>query len=143
MEMITASVNQLLNKLEKLPLEEIGNSLKNTVQGVERLVNSKELQQSIVELNATLKNTRKISADFDTTITPELYSALSQMNNALQQSQKTLAEVGNTVNQDSPLYRELIRAMKELADAARSIRTMADYLERHPDALIYGKGKPQ
>jgi paraquat-inducible protein B len=143
MEMITASVNQLLNKLEKLPLEEIGNSLKNTVQGAERLVNSKELHQSIVELNATLKNTRKISADFDTTITPELYSALSQMNNALQQSQKTLAEVGNTVNQNSPLYRELVRAMKELADAAQSIRTMADYLERHPDALIYGKGKQQ
>jgi paraquat-inducible protein B len=143
MEMITASVNQLLNKLEKLPLEEIGNSLKNTVQGAERLVNSKELHQSIVELNATLKNTRKISADFDTTITPELYSALSQMNNALQQSQATLAEVGNTVNQNSPLYREFVRAMKELADAAQSIRTMADYLERHPDALIYGKGKQQ
>jgi paraquat-inducible protein B len=96
-----------------------------------------------VELNATLKNTRKISADFNTTITPELYSALSQMNNALQQSQKTLAEVGTTVNQNSPLYRELIRAMKELAEAAHSIRTMADYLERHPDALIYGKGKQQ
>ena len=65
------------------------------------------------------------------------------MNNALQQSEKTLAEVGTTVNQNSPLYRELLRAMKELADAARSIRTMADYLERHPDALIYGKGKQQ
>jgi paraquat-inducible protein B len=129
--------------MRRLPKFCTTNSLKNTVQGAERLVNSKELHQSIVELNATLKNTRKISADFDTTITPELYSALSQMNNALQQSQATLAEVGNTVNQNSPLYREFVRAMKELADAAQSIRTMADYLERHPDALIYGKGKQQ
>jgi paraquat-inducible protein B len=143
MEMITASVNQLLNKLERLPLEEIANSIKNTVQGAERLVNSKELRQSVVELNATLKNTRKISEDVNTTLTPELYSAISQLNNALQQSQTTMAEVSNSVNQNSPLYRELVRAMKELADAAQSIRTMAEYLERHPDALIYGKGKQQ
>ncbi len=143
MEMITASVTQLLNKIEKLPLEEIANSLRNTIQGAERLVTSEELRQSIVELNATLKNASKISADMNTTITPELYSALSQLNNTLQQSQKTIAEVGDSVNQNSPLYRELVRAMKELADAAQSIRTMADYLERHPDALIYGKGRQQ
>ena len=143
MEMITASVSQLLNKIEKLPLEEIADSLRNTMQGAERLITSKELRQSVVELNATLVNARKISADVNTTITPELYSAISQLNNALQQSQKTMAEVGNSVNQNSPLYRELVRAVKELADAAQSIRTMADYLERHPDALIYGKGKQQ
>jgi paraquat-inducible protein B len=143
MEMITASLSQLLNKLEKLPVEEITRSLKNTVQGVERLVTSEELRQSIVELNATLVNARKISADVNTTITPELYSAISQLNNTLQESQKTIAQVRNSVDQNSPLYRELVRAMKELADAAQSIRTMADYLERHPDALIYGKGRPK
>ncbi len=141
MEMITASVTRLLNKIEKLPLEDIASSLRNTVQGAERLVTSEELRKSIVELSGTLENARKISADMNTTITPELYSALSQLNNTLQQSQKTIAEVGDSVNQNSPLYRELVRAMKELADAAQSIRTMADYLERHPDALIYGKGK--
>ena len=143
MEMITASVTQLLNKIEKLPLEEIAGSLRNTMQGAERLITSKELQQSVGELRATLENTRKITTDINTTITPELYSALSQLNNTLQQSQKTLVEVGDSVNQNSPLYRELVRAMKELADAAQSIRTMADYLERHPDALIYGKGRKQ
>ena len=141
MEMITASVTRLLNKIEKLPLEDIASSLRNTVQGAERLVTSEELRKSIVELSGTLENARKISADMNTTITPELYSALSQLNSTLQQSQKTIAEVGDSVNQNSPLYRELVRAMKELADAAQSIRTMADYLERHPDALIYGKGK--
>jgi paraquat-inducible protein B len=29
--------------------------------------------------------------------------------------------------------------LKELTGAARSIRVFADYLERHPDALIRGK----
>jgi paraquat-inducible protein B len=139
--MITASLSQLLNKFEKLPIEEIGSSLKRTVQGAERLVNSDQLKQALVELNLTLQNARQISEDFDTTITPELYSAVSQLNKTLEQTQKTLADVGSVMNPDSPLYRELRRALRELGDAAHSIRTMADYLERHPDALIYGKGK--
>jgi paraquat-inducible protein B len=34
----------------------------------------------------------------------------------------------------------LSRALQELSGAVRSLRIMADYLERHPDALIHGKG---
>ena len=45
------------------------------------------------------------------------------------------------MSKDSPLYHDLKRVLRDLADAARSIRVLADYLERHPDALIYGKGK--
>jgi paraquat-inducible protein B len=163
MEMITASLNQLLTKLEKLPLVEIGNSLKNTAQGAERLVNSAELRSAVVGLNQTLQNTRKFTDNLDATLTPELHKAVARLNEALEnaqmlmqnlnakvtpeinatldQTQKTLADIGGVVSPDSPIYSELRRALKELADAAKSIRVMADYLERHPDALIYGKGQ--
>jgi len=36
---------------------------------------------------------------------------------------------------------ELAETLKELAAAARSLRDMADYLERHPEALLHGKGR--
>jgi paraquat-inducible protein B len=29
-----------------------------------------------------------------------------------------------------------------VAKAARSLRTLTDYLERHPEALLSGKGEP-
>jgi len=32
-----------------------------------------------------------------------------------------------------------MQTLKELSAAARSLRTLADYLERHPEALIRGK----
>jgi HAMP domain-containing protein len=35
----------------------------------------------------------------------------------------------------------LTEAMDEITQAARSVRTLAQYLERHPEALI--KGKPR
>lgn len=42
-EEITTSLTHLLKKLEKLPIEQIGNDLRDTVQGAKRLVNSAEL----------------------------------------------------------------------------------------------------
>lgn len=186
LEMITAGVYQLLNKLEKLPIEEIGDSIKGTVRGAERLlnsveleqaigglnqtmsgaeqlvnsaelkqvianlnqtirgaeqlVNSAELKQAIANLNQTLDNTNQITGNLKKTVAPELNSAISKLNDTLAQTEKTLADIGSVVNSDSALYRELNRTMKELADAANSVSSLADYLERHPDALIYGKG---
>jgi hypothetical protein len=36
---------------------------------------------------------------------------------------------------------ELKRALTELADAARNISVLADYLGRHPESLVFGKDK--
>jgi paraquat-inducible protein B len=51
-----------------------------------------------------------------------------------------LGSFNTTVASDGPVASELIGALAELSAAARSIRLMAEYLERHPEALIRGKG---
>jgi hypothetical protein len=35
----------------------------------------------------------------------------------------------------------LKRVLTELADAARNISVLADYLGRHPESLVFGKDK--
>jgi len=59
----------------------------------------------------------------------------------LTQTQKTLSAVEKMLRSDSAFSQETIRALKEVADAAGRIRALADYLERHPNSLIYGKGE--
>ena len=59
---------------------------------------------------------------------------------AMDQAQRTLKEAQNAVGENSPLRYELSNTLQELSSAARSIRVMADYLERHPESLIHGKG---
>jgi paraquat-inducible protein B len=34
---------------------------------------------------------------------------------------------------------ELSESLREIAKAARSLRTLADYLDRHPEAVVVGK----
>jgi len=163
MEEITTSLTALLKKLEKLPIEQIGSDLQDTVQGAKQLVASAELQEALAALNQTLKQAQAFTAALNEVISPELKSAVSSLNEtlkrtrqlarnidasvvpqlgaALQQAQSTMKSLGGSVSKDSPLYYELMRVFKELSEASRSIRVMAEYLERNPDALIYGKGK--
>ena len=57
----------------------------------------------------------------------------------LVQARQTLKAVEGTAGKDSPVVYNLTSTLKELSAAARSIRVWANYLERHPEALIRGK----
>jgi paraquat-inducible protein B len=136
LQIITARVNELLNKIEKLPIEQIGKDLGDTLQNVKRLSESKQLLEAVQALNETLQHTRQLMQNLDSNVAPAIGSTLDQV-------QKTLASVQGTLGQDAPLPHELRQTLKELAEAARGIRILTDYLERNPDSLIYGKGKEQ
>lgn len=58
---------------------------------------------------------------------------------AFDQVRRTADSTDQVVRPESPLVSELNAALRELSAAARSIRLMSEYLERHPDALLRGK----
>ena len=76
---------------------------------------------------------RSLADQLDTSIAPELVATLNQARLAVE-------NVNGLIGPDAPLNAEVIRTMRELSAAARSIRAFADYLDRHPEALIRGKG---
>jgi paraquat-inducible protein B len=45
----------------------------------------------------------------------------------------------NGYGPNSEFQRNMDRMMSEMNDAARSFRVLADYLDRHPEALIRGR----
>jgi paraquat-inducible protein B len=55
------------------------------------------------------------------------------------QTQKTLLALEKTLSTDSPLQQEMQQTLEELSGAARSLRLLADYLERNPEAILRGK----
>jgi len=134
LQIITARVNELLSKLESVPIEQIGKDLGDTLQNVKRLSESRQLLEAVQSLNETLQHARQLMQNLDSTVAPAIGSTLDQ-------AQKTLVSVEGTLGKDAPLQNEMRRALKELAEAARGIRILTDYLERNPDALIFGKGQ--
>jgi paraquat-inducible protein B len=66
--------------------------------------------------------------------------ALVSSKDALDQATSTLNTYEGLVDERSVLRNDLETALNEIAQAARSIRALTDYLEQHPEALLQGKG---
>lgn len=97
-------------------------------------------------VDATFKDARKLIQNVDGRVEPlvsGIHKSLKQVFQALAQAKKTLAGAQATIGKESPVIYQLDKTLKEISRMARSIRSLADYLERHPDALLYGKGKPK
>jgi paraquat-inducible protein B len=59
---------------------------------------------------------------------------------AIKEVGRAFANIAVLTGKGSEERKQLDRTLKELQAAARSIKVWAEYLERHPEALIRGKG---
>ena len=71
-------------------------------------------------------------------IAANLNKTIKSADDALQEAKKTLASIQEIQKEENVIY-EVKNTLKELSAAARSLRFLADFLERHPEALIKGK----
>jgi len=131
-DQLKRSLLGMLQRIQRLPLEEITANLNATLEGTSRIANSRELMDSLRHLNATLAEVERIGHRLNE-------SALPELDDMLAEARATLDNVRGLVRPGAPIYEELMVMMKELAAAARSLRTMTDYLEQHPEALLKGK----
>lgn len=109
MEEIQASLKSIAGRLEKLPIEQIGSDLRQTLQAASGLLNR-----------------------LNTQVTPQITAALIEARQAVSSAQGLVAA-------NKPLLEDSHEAIRELAKTAKTLRSLADYLERHPEALIRGK----
>jgi paraquat-inducible protein B len=125
---LTTSVNGVLTELAALPLAELVQELRSTVQGANQLISSPQTGEFLEALKVTATELQALVQTVD-----------QQLGPLMTQVQGTLASAETMVGSNSQTRYDLDSMLKELAGAARSIRVLADYLERHPEALLRGK----
>ncbi|HKY02595.1 MAG TPA: MlaD family protein [Burkholderiales bacterium] len=104
------TLRRIAKRLEKVPFDEIGK-----------------------ELNQTLAETAKLMGTVNQDIAPEIRTTLQSVQQTLQDIQRSVA------TENAPLQQEARETMRELGRAAKALRELAEYLERHPESLIRGK----
>jgi paraquat-inducible protein B len=100
------------------------------------------------QLQATTAKLTNIIDKFDQMpikeIGDELQKALGNLDLTLVSARTTLDNANQFVEPESAQTQELGNTLQEVSRAARSVRVLADYLERHPEALLRGKtGAPK
>ena len=133
---ISTKFMQILDKIDRLPIDQIGKDLRDTVHGAKQIAESPDILEAIRNLNATLAETRLLVSDLRTKVTPEI-------NSVLEGARQSLANAEQILNADSPLQVKMNTALEEISGAARSLRLLMDYLERHPESLLRGKGQAE
>jgi paraquat-inducible protein B len=151
MDQLKHNVNAFVEELNKMPLDKIGQELLETMQGANRFANAPELLEAIHTLNVTLEEIRGMTVEtrdslnrsFDDlgTLTQHLDIKVVTLSESIEKTLGATRAALKVAKPGSPAAVNLNNALKELASAARSIRVLADYLERHPEALVQGKGK--
>jgi paraquat-inducible protein B len=118
-------------------ITDILQSLRGVLQNVDRATAGPELGHAIQSLDQTLTRLDTLTRDVE----PELKSLISSLRETSDATQDTVRSLQGLVGSDaaSGAGSDVPRLMRELTEAARSVRTLADYLDRHPEALLRGR----
>ena len=144
---IPSGLEQLQKRLEDLPLKETADRLNEAIVGINKLINSRDLQASIGSLHQLLKDTDVLVKNINTgvghldteQIASSIKETLSAAQGTLNETRKAVQNINGIAAQNANLGYEIGRTLDQIAELSRSIRVLADYLERHPEALIRGK----
>jgi paraquat-inducible protein B len=111
-------------------------ALQHSVASIIKKVDGMPLEQIGANLEQTLKNASALMKRLDTELTPEATKAFVEASQTLKSMERLLAA-------ESPLQTDARETMRELTRTAQAFRVLADYLERHPEALLRGKQEDQ
>lgn len=173
---LPSGLEQITQRLESLPLDEILHKTASALDGINSIINSPETRKTLLALENTLVNIDALTeqagnelsqmsgelrqglasitslADtagiFLQTVNKEavpMSRDLRQMLTSLDATALALTETLDSINQltakDSTLSYQVVNSLRELESAASSIRQLTEYLQRYPNALVFGQGE--
>jgi paraquat-inducible protein B len=109
-------------------LEELQDQLSNIVRRLDRV----PLQEIGRNLDASLQQSNAVFTRLDTELVPAARTTLES-------AQQAFRSANDILDRGSPLQSDVHQALTELRRTLASLNALSDYLERHPEALIWGK----
>jgi paraquat-inducible protein B len=110
-------------------------NLQSVLKNIDRATSGPQLGHALQSLDETLTRLDKVTQDVE----PDIKSLIKSLRDTADSAQNTLNTVQGLMGTTTPTRTDLPRLMRELTEAARSVRGLADYLDRHPEALLRGR----
>lgn len=164
---IPTPLQMLAERVERIPIEKILDRINLAVDGIQKLVNSPEMQGMAGSIQQAADDARGFISRVDKQIEPmakslsgsagrleqlagtldrEIGPLASSLKNTsdqagimLQRAGTTFAQVQEITAEDSSVMHRLNKALEELELTARSLRTLSETIEQNPQALLFGK----
>jgi paraquat-inducible protein B len=120
--------------------------LSDTLRDTRKLVGNADSQVSSLgtNLNGAIGDGRKLIRNVDgsvESVKAKIETTLTAATSALEEARKLIQDLEGSAREDSKLMHQINETLRAVGKAARSLGTLTDYLERHPEALLGGKGE--
>ena len=148
---ILGSLDTLAKQISDLPLEEIVENLRTTTDSLAEISKAGDVKRILASVERVSGKLEKvplddIAADIKTATdsiskmmqSGELSKLAEVLNNTLAETRELIATIKS---ESRPLQTETLTLLDNMNDAAESMRYFIDYLQRHPEVLLHGKGK--
>ena len=139
---IPTQLQELTKRVEQIPIEEIAEKMRLTLDGMAKMVNSPEMTRMVKSIGQTADETRTLIRDMDRQIEP-LTASIKKISDETGATLTTIRvavrNIENTTGEDSVVVYRLNKTLDELERASRSLRFLAETLEEQPESLIFGK----
>ena len=137
---LIAGAGDVVAKIDAMPLTQIADSVRQATERLAQLSRSPELTSSLRHLDRSLANAEEITGEARGRVAPvlaELHRTVEEADTTLASAQRVL---GSGALAASPETAGLPGTLYEFKRAAQSLREFTDFLDRHPEALIQGRG---
>jgi paraquat-inducible protein B len=144
---IVSRFMQAIARISQIPIEDLVASFTSLAKNLDGLVQDPKLRATIASLDGAAQEAETLLRSVHGEVKPlsqDLRATATDARKALDELRGFAQSAQGLTKEGSPLRYQLSTALTELTNAARSLRVLADYLEREPQALLTGKnpGKP-
>jgi paraquat-inducible protein B len=139
---IMTALSNISAKLNSIPLGQIGQDVNTITARAADLATSAQLQQTLENLDKSASNVQSLTAS----ASRQMPQIIAQLRSVAAQADATVRSARTLLNNESGVTATglqtagLSQTLYQLSEAARAVRQLADYLNRHPSALIRGRG---
>lgn len=165
---LPSTIEELSRTLAAIDFEGIMSNLNKAIEKIETMVSSSEAKAVVKNINAVLlelsqavgnldgklgilsENADSMVMSIDSLVkrvdahVDSSFGSLSQTmmtaEEAMKEAASFLQTTRSSVSRESPLMAELTLTLRQVSAAARSVRGLADAIERNPESLLSGKG---
>ena len=141
---LQASAATLLGQINTIPFAQIGQNLNGILKSVDSATAGPELKQAVAELSGTLAAVQDVARKLDNGLTPtlkQLPALTNELTRTVTNANKLVQSLNTGYGDNTKFNRDVDRMLAQLNDTLRAVRSLADLLSRHPEALI--KGRPE
>ena len=133
------NVEQLVVKVDRR-FDPLVTKVEGTLDEVGPMVS--DLKKTMVKVNSTLDSTQKLLDVANVEAAPmiaDLKKTMADAQSAMARAEKTLDAAQANFYEGSEFYHTMTEALQTANETARAGQILIEYLQRHPDAVVWGK----